>query len=139
GHAPRDLEAASRRATIEGGVLQRVGPQIALGGGGFADDAAPADALVAVPDGRGGWAVGETLTEARAAAGKVQGRRTTAALRHPLEVPSGDWALTLRTTWVEPAYLEPDASWCAPGGEPVTALANGGAFGGKTASEVGAI
>ena len=46
--------------------------------------------------------MGETLTEARAAAGKVQGRRTTVALRHPLEVPAGDWALTLRTTWVEP-------------------------------------
>jgi hypothetical protein len=138
-HAARDLAAASRRATIEGGVDQRVSPEISLGAGGFADDTAPADALIAVPDGEGGWAVGETLTEARTAAGKVQGRRTTAALRHPLEVPPGDWALTLRTTWVEPAYLEPDASWCAPGGEPVTALANGGAFGGKTASEVGAI
>ncbi|HEY5013969.1 MAG TPA: molybdopterin cofactor-binding domain-containing protein, partial [Acidimicrobiia bacterium] len=30
--------------------------------------------------------------------------------------------------------LEPDASWCAPGGEPASPLANGGAFGGKTAS-----
>ena len=54
---PRDLDAASRRATIEGGVPQRVAPDVALGGGGFADDTAPADALVAVPDGRGGWAV----------------------------------------------------------------------------------
>jgi hypothetical protein len=35
---------------------------------------------------------------------------------------------------VEPAYLEPDASWCRPGGEPVSALANGGAFGGKVAT-----
>src|SRR5439155_23658216 len=42
--------------------------------------------------------------------------------------------VTLRTTWIEPAYLEPDASWCVPGGEPVTPLANGGAFGGKVAS-----
>jgi CO/xanthine dehydrogenase Mo-binding subunit len=40
----------------------------------------------------------------------------------------------LATSWVEPAYLEPDASWCVPGGEPTTPLANGGAFGGKTAS-----
>ncbi len=56
--------------------------------------------------------------------------------RHPLEVPEGDWALTLRTTWVEPAYLEPDASWCAPGGEPASPLANGGAFGGKRRSPV---
>jgi xanthine dehydrogenase small subunit len=133
-HGPRNLEAASRRATIEGGVLQRVAPDVALGGGGFADDTAPPDALVAVPDGRGGWAVGETLSEARRAAGKVQGRRTTAALRHPLDVPDGEWDVTLRTTWVEPAYLELDASWCAPGGEPATPLANGGAFGGKAGS-----
>jgi hypothetical protein len=35
---------------------------------------------------------------------------------------------------VEPAYLEPDASWCEPGGEPATPLANGGAFGGKETS-----
>jgi len=138
-HAARDFDRASRRAAIEGGVPQRVGPEVSLGAGGFADDTAPADALVAVPDGGGGWGIGETLTEARAAAAKVQGRRTTAALRHPLEVPPGDWALTLRTTWVEPAYLEPDASWCAPGGQPVTALANGGAFGGKTTSAVGAV
>ena len=133
-HPPRDLEAASCRAGIEGGVTQRVGPEVALGGGGFADDTAPLDALVAVPDARGGWAVGETLAEARLVAGKVQGRRTTVAVRHPLEVPSGSWDATLRTTWVEPAYLEPDASWCRPGGEPATPLANGGAFGGKAAS-----
>jgi len=138
-HPDRDFDRASQRAAIEGGVAQRVAPDVSLGAGGFADDTAPADALVAVPDGVGGWAVGETLTEARAAAGKVQGRRTTVAVRHPLEVPPGDWALTLRTTWVEPAYLEPDASWCAPGAEPVSALANGGAFGGKTTSAVGAV
>jgi len=136
---PRDLEAASRRAAIEGGVPQRVAPDVALGGGGFADDTAPVDALVAVPDGRGGWAVGETLNDARQAAGKVQGRRTTAGLVHPLEVPDGTWDVTLRTTWVEPAYLELDASWCAPGQEPATPLANGGAFGGKVASEAPAV
>lgn len=131
---PRDLDAASRRATIEGGVSQRVAPDVALGGGGFADDTAPADALVAVPDALGGWAVGETLADARRAAGKVQGRRTTASLHHPLKVPDGEWDVTLRTTWVEPGYLELDASWCVPGGEPATPLANGGAFGGKVAS-----
>ena len=38
---------------------------------------------------------------------------------------------TLQTTWVEPAYLEPDAAWCEPGGEPASSLGNGGAFGGK--------
>jgi xanthine dehydrogenase small subunit len=135
----RDLAAAARRAELEGGTPQRVGPEVSLGEGGFADDTAPADALVAVPDQRGGWALGETLAEARHAAGKVQGRRTTARLHHPLEVPPGDWALTLRTTWVEPAYLETDASWCLPGGEPASPLANGGAFGGKLASEVAAV
>jgi len=134
----RDLDAAGRRATLEGGVEQRVAPEVALGRGGFADDLAPADALVAVPDGRGGYGVGETLSEARLAAGKVQGRRTTVPPRHPLEVPDGDWALTLRTTWVEPAYLETDASWCVPGGEPASPLANGGAFGAKASSPVAA-
>ena len=128
----RDLDAASRRATIEGRAPQRVAPDVALGRGGFAADTAPDDALVAVADGRGGWAVGETLTEARAAAGKVQGRRTTAPHRWPLEVPAGHWAATLRTTWVDGAYLETDASWCRPGGRPVTTVANGGAFGAKS-------
>lgn len=132
----RDLAAAARRAELEGGVVQAVGPEVALGGGGFADDTAPRDALVAVADGRGGWVVAETLVEARAAAGKVQGRRTTIEARHPLEVPPGDWDVTLRTTWVEPAYLETDASWCRPGGEPVTPVANGGAFGAKAPSPV---
>ncbi|HZN13262.1 MAG TPA: 2Fe-2S iron-sulfur cluster-binding protein [Acidimicrobiales bacterium] len=130
----RDWDAAARRAALEGGVAQRVGPEVALGAGGFAEDTAPADALVAVLDGNGEWVVGESLTEARAAAGKVQGRRTTVAVRHPIEVPPGDWAVTLRTTWVEPAYLETDASWCVPGGEPASPLANGGAFGGKIES-----
>jgi aerobic-type carbon monoxide dehydrogenase small subunit (CoxS/CutS family) len=130
----RDLAAAAARATIEGRSPQRVAPEVALGQGGFADDRSPPGALVAVPDGSGGWAVGESLAEARAAAGKVQGRRTTAQLRHPLDLPPGDWAATLRTTWVEPAYLEIDASWCDPGGEPATPLANGGAFGGKLSS-----
>ncbi|HEX2577683.1 MAG TPA: 2Fe-2S iron-sulfur cluster-binding protein, partial [Aquihabitans sp.] len=128
---PRDLEAASRRATIEGRAAQRVAPEVALGRGGFADDTAPEGALVAVPDGRGGWAVAETLTEARARAGKVQGRRTTVASAPPLAVPAGPWAATLRTSWVEPAYLETDASWCEPGGTPAPVLANGGAFGAK--------
>jgi aerobic-type carbon monoxide dehydrogenase small subunit (CoxS/CutS family) len=132
----RDLDAAGRRASIEGRSPQRVAPDVALGHGGFADDTAPPDALVAVPDGAGGWAVGETLGEARAAAGKVQGRRTTVEVRPPLDLPAGDWDATLRTAWVEPAYLELDASWCAPGGEPASPLANGGAFGGKVATSV---
>jgi aerobic-type carbon monoxide dehydrogenase small subunit (CoxS/CutS family) len=136
GPPPRDLEAASRRASIEGRTPQRVDPEVPLGHGGFADDTAPVGALVAVPDGAGGWAVAESVAAARAAAAKVQGRRTTAELRHPLEPPPGDWEVTLRTTWTEPAYLELDASWCVPGGEPASPLANGGAFGGKQATVV---
>jgi len=134
--AERDLEAASRRATIEGRSPQVVGPQVALGRGGFADDHAPSDALVAVPDGAGGWVVAETIVEARRAAGKVQGRRTTATSEPPLALPDGDWVATLRTSWVEPAYLETDASWCRPGGEPAPLTANGGAFGGKHLDEL---
>ena len=137
--AGRDLDAAATRAELEGGVAQQVGPEVALGRAGFADDTAPVDALVAVRSPEGEWVVAETLTEARARSGKRQGRRTTAALGHPLEVPPGEWAANLRTTWVEPAYLEPDASWCAPGGTPTSPLANGGAFGGKAMSEVGAV
>jgi len=133
----RSADDAARRARLEGRAPQVVGGDVALGRGGFADDTAPLDALVAVRSIEGDWVVGETLAEARAAAGKVQGRRTTVALRWPIDVPAGDWARTLRTTWVEPGYLETDASWCVPGGEPATALANGGAFGGKVASEVG--
>ncbi len=136
GRSHRDLGAAARRAQIEGGTPQRVAPEVALGRGGFADDTAPADALVAVPDGAGGWAVGETLGEARLAAGKVQGRRTTVEARPPIAVPDGEWTATLRTSWIEPAYLEPDAAWCLPGGTPSDPLANGGAFGGKRNSPV---
>jgi xanthine dehydrogenase small subunit len=132
--APRDVAAAERRASIEGRVPQRVGRDVALGRAGFADDTAAAGALVAVPDGRGGWAVGETLAEARAIAGKVQGRRTTVTSRPPLDPPPGDWAVTLATSWVEPAYVETDASWCVPGGQPASPLGNGGAFGGKSRS-----
>ncbi len=132
----RDLTAAARRAALEGHAPQQVGPEVALGRGGFADDSAPLDALVATPDGIGGWALGETLAEARAVAGKVQGRRTTVAAEPPLSLPPGDWAATLRTRWVEPAYLEPDAAWCVPAGEPVGPLVNGGAFGGKRSSPV---
>lgn len=138
GSAARDLDGAAQRAALEGGTPQRVGPEVALGRGGFADDGAPDDALVALPDGRGGWVVGESLAEARARAGKVQGRNTTLAPRPPLELPPGDWSRTLRTCWVEPAYLETDASWCVPGGEPASPLGNGGAFGGKVASPVAA-
>lgn len=129
---------AARRARIEGRSPQSVGLGAVLGRGGFAADTAPAGALVAVPDPAGGWAIGESLSEARAAAGARSGRRSGQALTWPVELPAGDWALTLRTTWVEPGYLEPDTSWCVPGGGPASPLANGGAFGGKLGSPVAA-
>jgi len=132
----RDLDAASQRATIEGGAPQRVAPDVALGRGGFADDLAPDGALVAVLGAKGEWVVGETLEEARSAAGKVQGRRTTVDAVPPLNVPPGSWAVTLRTSWVEPAYLETDAAWCEPGGTPASSLANGGAFGAKASDSL---
>jgi hypothetical protein len=110
---------------------------VVLGNAGFADDAAPAGALVAVVDGDG-YAVAESLSAARALAGKVQGRSTTVPLSHPVAVADGDWALTLTTTWVEPGYVEPDASWCEPGGDPASPYGNGGSFGGKLGSPVAA-
>lgn len=139
GSGARDVGAAAARARIEGGVEQSVGPEVALGRGGFSDDSHPETALVAVIGPDGGWHLGETLSQARAAAGKVQGRRTTAAPRPPVPVPEGDWAQTMQTVWTDPAYLETDASWCSPGGEPRGALGNGGAFGAKAASEVEAV
>ncbi len=127
-------ERADRRASIEGRAVQRTGPDAARGRAGFADDLAPRDALVAVPDGAGSWAVGETLEEARVAAGRVPGRRSGRPVAAPLDPPAGEWALILATSWVEPGYLEPDASWCLPGGEPASPMANGGAFGAKVES-----
>ena len=131
----RDLELASRQATLEADTSQIVGSGVVLGHGGFADDETPENALVAV---RGGtqWYIAETLHEARLQAGKIQGRRSSLEPSPPLELPEGDWAVTLRTCWVEPAYLETDASWCDPHGEPADPVANGGAFGGKINSDV---
>jgi aerobic-type carbon monoxide dehydrogenase small subunit (CoxS/CutS family) len=133
---PRDRAAAAHRAALEGRASQVVGAQVAVGEGGFAADTAPADALVALRRADGEWVAAPSLAEARHAVGKVQGRRTTEPIRWPLELPDGDWVRTLRTTWVDPAYLEPDAAWCLPGGEPVGPAGNGGAFGAKRTSEV---
>ncbi len=139
----RLFSRASRRAELEGDAEQHVGHDVPLGGAGFADDTAPRDALVFVPRPFGSeveavmargraWVDGETLHEARSRAGKVQGRRTTRDDGPPLEAPvAPPGGVALATSWVEPAYLEPDASWCEPGGGSASPLANGGAFGGK--------
>ncbi len=139
GPVGRDFAAAGRRAELEGAACQRIGPDVALGMGGFTEDTAPLDALVAVAAADGSWVLAETVSAARARAGKVQGRRSTLGLTWPLEVPEGPWARTLRTTWVEPGYLELDAAWCRPGEAPVGPLANGGAFGGKLDSSLPAL
>jgi xanthine dehydrogenase small subunit len=128
----QDPFLAAWRAEIEGHTGQSTGPEVVLGGGGFADDAAPREGLVQL--GASDAAPASSWRAARAGAVKVQGRNSTAALVHPVGVPEGEWALTLQTTWVEPAYLEPDASWCIPGSSPASPLANGGAFGGKRRS-----
>jgi hypothetical protein len=129
----RDPMFASWRAQVEGPAFQVSGPDVVLGGGGFADDTAPPGALVQL----GADApLAPDLRTARADHGRIQGRNSTVPLTHPVGLPAGEWALTLQTTWVEPAYVEPDASWSLPGGRPAPPLANGGAFGGKRRSPV---
>lgn len=136
----RDPDAAARRASIETGGPQRSVPASVLGGLDFGADGAPPGTLTAITGPTGDWHTAENLTEARRQAGKVQGRRTTLEPTPPISIPEPppgtQWDIQLATCWTEPAYLETDAAWCAPGGEPSDPLANGGAFGGKTASPV---
>jgi len=131
----RDPLLACWRAQLEGAAFQSCGPSAVEGYGGFSADTAPKGSLVSIRD---GWAVSvaNDLRSARGGLPKVQGRRSGAPLRHPVGIPPGEWALVLQTTWVEPGYLEPDASWCRPGQTPSSPAANGGAFGGKHRSEV---
>jgi xanthine dehydrogenase small subunit len=130
----RDPLLGSWRAQLEGPMFQSSGAEVVLGGGGFADDTSPLGASVVL--GAGDTAPAGGLGEARRGSGKVQGRNSTVPLSHPVPIPDGEWALTLQTTWVEPGYVEPDASWCVPGGTAASPLANGGAFGGKRRSPV---
>ncbi len=135
--APRDPLLASWRAQIEGPMFQSSGTEVVLGGGGFADDHVPGDALVKL--GAAAPSLAPNLQVARSGSRKVQGRNSTVGLAHPVEPIEGTWDLTLQTTWVEPAYVEPDASRCLPGHHPASPLANGGAFGGKRRSPVGEV
>ena len=136
----RDPEAAARRVGIETGGTQQSLPASVLGEFRFGADGAPPGTLTAVVGSDGNWVVAETLAEARRSAAKVQGRRTTLEPVPPIEIPEpppgGQWAVQLATCWTEPGYLETDAAWCNPGGEPSDPLANGGAFGGKLSSPV---
>lgn len=136
----RDPEAAARRASMETGGPQRSIPASVLGRFDFGADGAPPGTLTAITGPDANWHRAESLTEARRQAGKVQGRRTTLEPTPPIQIPDPppgtQWAVQLATCWTEPAYLETDAAWCAPSGNPSDPLANGGAFGGKAESPV---
>ncbi|MEZ5321342.1 MAG: 2Fe-2S iron-sulfur cluster-binding protein [Microthrixaceae bacterium] len=134
----RDLDGAARRATIEGHRHQAVGPEVVLGRGGFADDRAPRDAPVGLRAADGTLVVADTAAGARAAIGKVQGRQSTQRSTPPVPLPepTEDWVSTLRTSWVDPGYIETDSSWCEPDGDPADPEANGGGFGGKAETPV---
>ena len=142
----RDLDAAARRAELEGGVAQAVrrrhpARRRALRRRHRAARRARRGSAAARLGGRVGRGGRDAMggrrvvgRGSRARPGKVQGRRTTVEERPPLfdalpALPAG--GVRLATSWVEPAYLEPDASWCEPGGEPASPYVNGGAFGGK--------
>ena len=75
GRTPRPRPAARRLAgPARGPASQASGPDVVLGGGGFADDRAPAERWSPCRDRDGGCVVGDGLAEARAGPGKVQGR-----------------------------------------------------------------
>jgi len=137
--APRDPEMASRRATLESGTTQLAGRDVVLGAARFAADTAPERCAVAIAVPGGGYVLGATPTEARALSAKIQGRNSTVPLLHPVAIAEIDDAVVrLATTFVEPGYVEPDASWCEPGGIPAIPFANAGAFGAKRNSAVSA-
>jgi len=137
GGARRDPEAAALRATLESGTPQRVGEAVMRGSAGFAIDTAPEGCKVAIGTSDGGYVVGDDFDEARRHTAKTQGRNSSIPLRSPVELPMVDEAvLNLQTTFVEPAYVEPDSSWCVPGDDPAPPFANAGAFGAKRHSRV---
>lgn len=136
-------EAARQQTALEWNVPQPCDRRSVEGALEFADDDAPDGALVAVPtvldlpdavDAAGmRWVLGDTRSEARERAGHMQGRKSTVEPVPPLPLPEHG-TVQLATCWVDSGYLEPDASWCVPGGEPVSPRRFGGAFGGKADS-----
>ena len=111
-------------------------PDVALGRGGFADDLAPADALVAVT--RRARRLGRRRDPERGPGRGRQGpgpSQRTGSCGHPLDVPPGPSGTSpFRPPGSSPPTSSSDASWCRPGGEPASPLGNGGAFGAKLSS-----
>ena len=87
----RDLVAAARRAELEGRRAPDVSaPTSRSAAAASPTTSAPPDALVAVPDGRGGWAVGETARRGPAGRGQGPGPSNDPSRpQPPLEVPDG--------------------------------------------------
>ena len=117
-----------------GRPFRRSGPDVVLGGGGFADDSAPP--MRTGPTGGGRDACPRPARRPVPPAGACRAATARCPCRTRSRCPEGEWALTLQTSWLEPAYVEPDASWARPGHLPASPLANGGAFGGKRHSPV---
>jgi len=126
------------RATLEGPRKQVINHETVLGRFHFASDYFINEIPVGVFDDDGAVVVGENVADARRCAVQTSGRNSTIGYTYPVSLPASDtqeWAITLRTTFVEPGYLEPDAAFV--NGETVIGpLENGGAFGGKRESTV---
>lgn len=134
--APRNATLAAVRAGIEQGVSQAAGADVVLGRAPYSDDTAPLDAQLWWTNGAVDYVAARSRRDARRETGAVQGRNSTVPLRAVLPIPPGEWAVSLQTTFCEPAYVEPDTSWCEPGGEPSSPAANAGAFGAKRRSVI---
>jgi hypothetical protein len=133
----RSSEPAARRAMLESGVAQVAGSDVVTGAFSFAADTVHEGMRVAYATADGGYSLGARVSEARDKAAKRQGRNSTVALRAPLTIPElSDAVVRLSTCFVEPAYVEPDASFSEPGSTPTPPFANAGAFGAKQNSSI---
>ena len=123
--ADRDLDGRRRAGPPSRAARPSASaPDVALGRGGFADDTAPADALVAVPDGAG--RLGRRRDARR---GPGRGRQGAGPPRRPSS-PRRPLDAARRATGPRrcarpgssPPTSRPTPSWCEPGGEPATPL-----------------
>jgi hypothetical protein len=110
----RRFDAAARRAELEGGVAQRVGPEVPCGNAGFADDTAPRDALVAVPAANGEWVVAESPRSANCGRCRADGPSTSASAAAPV----AEGGVRLATVWSNPPTRTRRRRGVEPGGEP---------------------